>query len=965
MARKKETSLPKVMRDADHSISTILEQDMLEESRLLKQLVDDVLQASMEIKERNSERIFNTRQRLEALDKEIDELNDHIDRVDRDTVLEQLNYMIDSENIIYTNLKEIRFFEANTLPKRLTQYEDLYDAFLENVLSIKNAEQNFSQLFNEENKALYLKQREISEDIISHFINQHTAKLENLQSARDGLAPLQQSIIDLENTYFNYVDDCNQRIAELRATSTSTFNQEEPPESSLDIIYKKKREDIKAAKEALKPAFDARRKEMVTTYYETVKQIKDEIANKNRDEVEKERVELEKKNAELQRIKRDIITAEKKNNRRKVQALMREYDQIERSKKAKYVDQAEKELETRLTALLEKTTASLKALQIEFETNSIEQDKLLRLLDVELEEDKMLYDIKYERDALSKDSEITTETMTILKSLYNKRKELLSSLFTKRQELRVKELHIMRDYEYQEYTDLNFYGELLNDLQKVEEKRLNKLLQSKPSFDKMKVYQEFFVETKKLEFEFYQNIHDIDRKILTRENNSIANIEKQKESIGSEIIYQESLIAVAKKENELQRIKFDALYENERNLAEEQANRIELGVKVNDKFVESTLSNQLLFAQQQIHCAESEYKIRLENIELTREQELAFANKKINYFKQQYDYDISQLEKAKEDKLEDLRYKLLLFTNKKDTNRINSQINKIEEEYDQLIDQIIQKRESDTEIKRFQSIMEDTNNRAAQAITEAETLKKETIEAFETLYKQTEHKINQMKKTKKSKTTQGIVPLLNGESVSNAETRLQKAIEEADTLYDEQVKLPYEKIKALNEELLIITKDDETKAFVESLKQKKKDLYTDFIAKKEAMEKERDAAIDALTKRLEDQEYIKLTASTLPKMYRSKADIDKDYKELELREKQKAAVEIRTLKKQSRLATRKQTKELKKALRLVKKAVNEYNKYIQLSTKDLSKSKTAIEKEFDLIKQKKVSHITSSFNPEL
>lgn len=965
MARKKESSLPKVIQDEDHSISTILEQDMLEESRLLKQLVDDVLQANMEIKERNSERIFNTRQRLEALDQEIDALNDNIDRVDRDTVLEQLNYMIDSENIIYTNLKEIRFYEANTLPTRLTQYEDLYNAFLESVLSIKNTEQNYGQMFKDENKALFDKQKEITEDIISHFITNHTKKLGEIKDAQDGLTPLKDSIQDLENDYFNFVEDSHQQLVDLKATSTSTYNQKEPLESSLDVIYKQRREDVKQAKENLKPRFDQQRKELVASYHEQVKLIEEEIGNKNRSEVEQERVELEKKNAELQRIKRDIITAEKKRNNRQVQALMREYDQIQRSKKSKYVNQAERERESRLTSLLDKTTASLKALQIKFETDAIEEDKKLRLLDVELEEDKMLYAIKSERDALDTDITITTESMAILKSLYDKRKEMLTSIYTKRRDLRIKELNIMRQYEYQEYTDLSFYGALLNDLQQVEEKRLNTLLQNQPSFEKMKIYQNYFVEAEKIELEFYQNVHDLDRKILTRENNSIANIEKQKESIGSEIIYQESLIAVAKKENELQRIKVDALYENERNLAEEQANRIELGIKVNDKFVESTLSNQLLFAKQQIHCAESEYKIRLENIELTREQELTFANKKINYFKQQYDYEISQLEKAKEDKLEDLKYKLLLFTSKKDSNRINAQINKIEAEYDAQIDAIIEKREVDPEIKRFQSIMEDTNNRADQAMTEAETLKQETVGAFETLYTQTEQKINAMKKTKQAASTQGIVPLLNGESVSNAETRLQKAIEEADTLYDDQVKIPLQKISALNEELLRITKDDETKVFVESLKQKKTELYESFIASKAKMEQERDQLLSQLNERIQSQEYIKLDASTIAPVYRSKVDIDKDYNGLESREKVKATAELKALKKHYRTIKRKQNKDLRKSLKLAKRAVNEYNKHIRLSTRDLSKAKTDIEKNFDQTKQKKVTYITSNFNPKL
>ncbi len=62
----------------------------------------------------------------------------------------------------------------------------------------------------------------------------------------------------------------------------------------------------------------------------------------------------------------------------------------------------------------------------------------------------------------------------------------------------------------------------------------------------------------------------------------------------------------------IQLIKVKSLYENERGLAEEQVERINIGVQVNDAFVRTTLKNQMLFAQQQIHASASEYDIRVE-----------------------------------------------------------------------------------------------------------------------------------------------------------------------------------------------------------------------------------------------------------------------------------------------------------------------------------------------------------------
>ena len=116
------------------------------------------------------------------------------------------------------------------------------------------------------------------------------------------------------------------------------------------------------------------------------------------------------------------------------------------------------------------------------------------------------------------------------------------------------------------------------------------------------------------------------------------------------------------------------MYENERGLAEEQVERINIGVQVNDAFVRTTLRNQMLFAQQQINAADSEYDIRVESIALTNSQEVKYANKKIEYYRQRYEYDKNKLTKELDDKIEDLSYKLILFTGDKEHKEIQEKV---------------------------------------------------------------------------------------------------------------------------------------------------------------------------------------------------------------------------------------------------------------------------------------------------
>mgnify|MGYP000894674937 CR=1 FL=1 len=159
MAKKDPTTLPSVLSKANRDISTILENDMRKESELLKDLVDKVLQSNLEVKQRNSRRIEDTREKLEELNQQIEELNVEIDLVDRETVVEQLNEMIDAENKIFKARQEIRYFENEQLPDRIKQLDDIYYA-LTATISKENQEEQFRQMLLKSNEMYIEKQLE-------------------------------------------------------------------------------------------------------------------------------------------------------------------------------------------------------------------------------------------------------------------------------------------------------------------------------------------------------------------------------------------------------------------------------------------------------------------------------------------------------------------------------------------------------------------------------------------------------------------------------------------------------------------------------------------------------------------------------------------------------------------------------------------------------------------------------------
>ncbi|MCF7925828.1 MAG: hypothetical protein K9L26_04775, partial [Candidatus Izimaplasma sp.] len=306
MAKKNDLSLPKVITDADKEISTIIEKDIEAESKLLKKLVDDVLDANMEIKKRNNERITDTRRKLYELNEEIEQLNHTIDTVDRETVVEQLNHMIDAENIIYDAKKQIRFFESVQLPNRLETIETLYQAFYDQVLSVKNTELAFTDLFSDKNRHLFEQQKHLTEQIISHFVLHHQEKLTTLKEKISDLIPLKENLKSLENTYFGQIEQQIQAIQTHQMSSTAIFSEDDETINigeKVEQQHHDKLDKIAQKKASLSEKYTQKTQSVKDNFDMYYTQEKDKLEAKNKDVIEQEQADIKQKNEQLRKIK--------------------------------------------------------------------------------------------------------------------------------------------------------------------------------------------------------------------------------------------------------------------------------------------------------------------------------------------------------------------------------------------------------------------------------------------------------------------------------------------------------------------------------------------------------------------------------------------------------------------------------------------------------------------------------------
>jgi len=956
MAKNFKSSLPKVISKANRDISVIIENDIASESKLLKDLVDQVLNANLEIKKKNNQRITETKRKLAELDEQISDLNLAIDLVDRETVIQQLNEMIDAENKIFAARQEIRFFDNERTPERLDNLDAIYKDLIASIQKVNVYEERFRDGLINSNKLLFDKQVEITNEIITLMDALFDRKNKYVETELAKMKDISDNVIDLENYFNSYIDSNIDVCASFNELSTTTFTDVDDDlfiTEKIQIAHEKALEEMNETLEKIKTSYESKKVEIEQKYLDYEETVNAKLEAKNLQLLEQERKQQEQIDEKLKNIRLQIIHAEKNNKIATIQKLMKQFEKVEKSKSEKVTKKVSKEASSITKKAHIKSINQLQSLEMKYVTDLNKIEHAIVLEQIKFEEAKILYKIKSDLQALQGDLDINKKRMVNLKDFLDTKVDVSKKIYDFKLKLRLGELKIMKDNELLEQSLVESFKELLVALKSVENSRIIALKENINNHNIIKIEQEFQVKKSIELIKLDQELTHIDKLILKMRNETLIRNEKIKEEANSEIIYQQSLIDIANKERDLQLVKVSSLYENERNLAEEQIERINLGVKVNDAFVKTTLENQLLFASQQIQCAVSEHEIRVESINLTNAQELQYANKKINYYRQKYDYEKSKINKELNDKLEDLNYKLLLFTDQKDNREIKAKIKALKTKYNAMIEDIEKVEMEDQEIIRYEKVIEAANKRAEKAREEALALKNQTVDSFQILYDQTKQKYDLIKENDQTEETKGIMPVLNNTAVSSANARLQKAIEEAEMLYNEKIIIPQQIIKETKEKLVDLINSTEADKFVEeqkALKKQKIDEHQGFIKK---LEEERDHALKEIEEELQKtKEANKLEVMNLETTiftntkYRNADDIKEDYRVLFEIESKKHNTYINNIVTFRVNRLKKQEKILKDTNFLIKQTFKPYKKYIRFASKGLNAKKKELAKEY-------------------
>lgn len=781
---------------ANKDLALLIDEDLKKESELLQRLIKEVYEANQQVKESHMKRVQETQDKLKILNAEIDHLKQDIDQKDHETTIEQFNYLLKSKDDIFNALNTMRLFSVDYY---------LNHPLKEHLNTLKDSLlKEFSTHFSQNtplNKTIYHPLNDLIILLIdrlfystSNLLDDHFLETSNLHAKKIEPFSHQDTMIkdlfkELETIY-----------STLKDSHTHFFYQSAEDDflsEKIDEMYEKAVQKINQKMEKIK-----------TTYLEKINTIDKELKDLETDTIKtlkekyKKRLDDEQKLREtlqddLKQIRFDIMVAERKQDAKELETLMKRYDDLEKQNLNLYEEKVKQLAEDKIKKQRAILIKQRKKLEIKREDELLKARIALETEKIKFNESSALFKLREDQKALEHDIVLNNQLLDDLKTFYMNLNTYKKHLFDFYDTLMRLSHGLLLSLVKIEQDTLSLVAPVKKEVKKLELKLVEALKQKGFTQAHLRVELDYsFKETRLnllIEQSIKERLHDETKETLS---GKIASIRAQ-ESAKNELIYQHALLEIAEKEKELQLIKIESLYDSEVDLTKSQAERLNIGIGVNESMLKTTVESQIHFAKQQIRFAETEYDARIENIDRTKAQEIEYALGKLNQAKQIYLYDKNELIKERDQKLETLSYRLALFTEAKDRKKLKDQEEAINANYQEKIDAIDLALANDEAIKRYQKQIDAAEKRAEKAKDDALNIKERSIETFKDLLTQSEEKLALFTK----KREEALIPYIESVAEDKAKLRLDEALEEVNEQYLEKISAPKARIEALENEL--------------------------------------------------------------------------------------------------------------------------------------------------------------------
>jgi len=834
MAKKYEVSL-----ESNKKLSQLIDTNLQKESQLLQSLIQDVVDANKKVKASHEKRVQESKARLEQLNRDIEDLNKEINRKEKDTTMQQLNYLLDSKNKIYQSIQAMRQKNIDLFLSKdvLANTNDVSTHLFNKLENHSTSSDDVLPMMESIREALI----DLSHKAVDHFKSL-------LDSSEDETSPLTTIATKIKEDTFEKRQLFKNFKAALDSLEASRSHVLQDIESDLSLdkrienTFSQRKTETENALATLQKAFKTEKSKLLEEKNALYDKSLSALNEKYKDQLQAEKEKQAEIQETLKKLRLDIIKAEKDNNQQRAQQLFKQYEKANRKKPTFLSEKLEKKAQSHV----QKETKRLNQALYKLEEDYLNERYNLRLelskIQIERGESKDLFKVREDFKGLKSDLEYNEN----LKSVLIEYIEKFEHSFNEHINLieKIHELYLKKEHQF-----LKHQKALLEDLDTLEltfkssQLSLTKLLRMK-HFSNQKLEKTVINDIKKHSFQIekHQKLANIDKQMTDIKNTHKINHLYAEEDIQSEKIYQNARIELADLEYELQLLKIQSLYDNEKGLTKAQADRLDIGYEVNESMVSTTYESQILFAKQQIEYAESEYSLRLENIELSLSKEKEYALNKLNEHQQKYKTDKIDLINERDKKLEDLSYKQALFTEEKDKKKLNEQEEKLRAFYNQKIEKIDEALNQDPYVKRYKKQLDNADSRAEKAKQDALQIKEKSIETFENMIQSSEEKLNQFKSLKQQDT---LKPMIDSEE-STAKNRLNESIEDAKALYEEKIKDPKDRLKTLDQKLQSIYDDEALKEKLNAFNEEKAKIEDEIDKSQEALSEELNQAIKSI-----------------------------------------------------------------------------------------------------------------------
>ncbi len=842
MANKKY----EVESPSNQSLSTLIDQDLQKESELLQNLIREVVEANDKVKASHKKRLDDSNEKLTILNQEIKRLRHEINQKDEQTTLAQFDHLLKSKDRIHHALRTMRLHFLNSEIKKdyelsVHSLKEKLFTHIEERAHLTTAPSSYMETFEEATSTF----------IESIFEIGHTTF-----KGEESLTLINESQTAFKTAANTFIEKLNEErdalLTQLKtrghilsdgSDTTSLNSRVEKTYHEKSQAFQQKQADLKTDLKTAMTSVDER----IETLRANAEQEMREKYKTILEEQHKDKESLEK---ELKDLKLDIIRAEKAGETDELKDLLKAYQKKSTQEKGL----SESKLQDKVEKKIRKERTKLYKEKLELEKDFARKQSALDLeknqIDLQFNDSQELFKVQDDYDALKKDLALNQTLEATLLKTTQAYETLLKDALTFASKLE----KLMFDTKITFMEDLSEASKSLSTLKhtftrsQIDLATTYKTIALKQTKAKKHIQSVIRKHTLNMQF------HNEEKKVnyaLTKATR-LADIDKtyQQENAKNELIYQQGLIELADKEYELQLLKIRSLYDNEMLLTKAQAERLNVGASVNESMISTTLESQMHFARQQIKYAENEYQVRLENIDTALKREVEYAKEKLNQRRQTYRSDIHELKNERDRKLSDLAYRQALFTDPRDKRKLKEQETAIRSSYNEKIETIEQEEANDDTVKRYLSQIEGAKNRAEKAKEDARQLKEKTIKTFKDMLEQTDQKLGAFKDSSGNEKLLGNT--IEDEASQTAEKRFNEAIEEANTLYQQKVNQPKEKIKKLKDTLESIEFDEATQKSIDkkkdSLKEKRseiKEVLTQERSQTEAALKAIDDKIDA------------------------------------------------------------------------------------------------------------------------